>query len=51
MDQGKIVLPDLWASWCSTLVVLKGRQEPGRIVAGTAKEDVKALLDPGLADA
>ena len=97
MDEGKIVLLDFWASWCSTcaaqervlaalkaenpayeqtiafykvdwdlyakdtlakdlqiprrstLVVLKGRMELGRIVAGTSKEDIQALLDTALA--
>jgi thiol:disulfide interchange protein len=33
----------------STLVVLKGDQELGRIVAGTRKEDIKALMDKALA--
>ena len=33
----------------STLVALKGRQELGRIVAGTSKDDIKALLDLALA--
>ena len=32
----------------STLVVLKGDQELGRIVAGTAKADIKALMDVAL---
>ncbi|MBM7068997.1 thioredoxin family protein [Actibacterium sp. 188UL27-1] len=32
----------------STLVVLKGDQELGRIVAGTRKDDIKALLDTAL---
>jgi thioredoxin 1 len=32
----------------STLVALKGRQELGRIVAGTSKADIKALLDMAL---
>jgi thiol-disulfide isomerase/thioredoxin len=32
----------------STLVVLKGDQELGRIVAGTRKGDIKALLDRAL---
>jgi thiol-disulfide isomerase/thioredoxin len=33
----------------STLVALKGRQELGRIVAGTSTADIKALLDTALA--
>jgi thioredoxin 1 len=32
----------------STLVVLKGDKELGRIVAGTAKDEIKALLDTAL---
>lgn len=32
----------------STLVVLKGEQELGRIVAGTARADIKALMDLAL---
>lgn len=35
----------------STLVALKGRQELGRLVAGTSKDDIKALLDAALAAA
>lgn len=35
----------------STLVVMKGRQELGRIVAGTSKADIKGLLDTALAAA
>jgi thioredoxin 1 len=35
----------------STLVLLKGRTEIGRIVAGTSRDDIKALLDQGLAAA
>lgn len=35
----------------STLVALKGREELGRIVAGTSKADIKALLDMALAAA
>lgn len=35
----------------STLVALKGRQELGRIVAGTSRADIKALLDRALASA
>jgi thioredoxin 1 len=33
----------------STLVALKGREEIGRIVAGTSKEEITALLDTALA--
>ena len=33
----------------STLVLLKGNKELGRIVAGTSKSEIKALLDKGLA--
>lgn len=33
----------------STLVALKGREELGRIVAGTSKADIKALLDAAIA--
>ncbi len=99
MDEGKIVLLDFSATWCSTcaaqervvsalraenpaydgaitffnvdwdaygdgalsrglqvprrstLVLLKGRTELGRIVAGTGKAEIKALLDMGLAAA
>jgi thioredoxin 1 len=32
----------------STLVVLKGDKELGRIVAGTGKDEIKALLDTAL---
>ena len=32
----------------STLLVLKGDQELGRIVAGTSEKQIKALLDTGL---
>lgn len=33
----------------STLVMLRGTDELGRIVAGTRRADIKALLDSGLA--
>ncbi len=32
----------------STLLVLRGEDELGRIVAGTSESDIKALLDTGL---
>lgn len=32
----------------STLLVLRGNKELGRIVAGTSEDDIKALLDKGL---
>jgi thioredoxin 1 len=35
----------------STLVALKGRQEIGRIVAGTGKAEIQALFDTALAAA
>lgn len=35
----------------STLIVLKGEDELGRIVAGTSEADIKALMDKGLAAA
>lgn len=35
----------------STLVVLKGENELGRIVAGTGRDEIKALLDTALAAA
>ena len=35
----------------STLVVLRGKEELGRIVAGTSKRDIKALMDTALAAA
>ena len=35
----------------STLTVLKGEDELGRIVAGTSESDIKALMDKGLAAA
>jgi thiol-disulfide isomerase/thioredoxin len=35
----------------STLVVLKGDQELGRVVAGTGKAQIKALMDTALAAA
>jgi thiol-disulfide isomerase/thioredoxin len=35
----------------STLVVLKGDQELGRIVAGTGRAEIKALMDAALAAA
>ncbi|MCP4089736.1 MAG: thioredoxin family protein [Gammaproteobacteria bacterium] len=34
----------------STLLVLKGKKELGRIVAGTSESDIKALMDLGLAN-
>ena len=35
----------------STLVVLKGDAEIGRIVAGTSRDDIKALMDKAMAAA
>lgn len=99
MDEGRVVLLDFWASWCSTcaaqervlaalkaenpaygrqimffvidwdrygngdlaralnvprrstLIALKGREELGRIVAGTSKDEIRALLDTAIAAA
>ncbi len=39
------IVRDLNVPRRSTLIVLRGRQELGRIVAGTARKDIKALLD------
>lgn len=33
----------------STLIVLRGDEELGRVVAGTSREQIQALLDTGLA--
>lgn len=33
----------------STLIVLRGKDELGRIVAGTGKAEIRALMDAGLA--
>jgi hypothetical protein len=35
----------------STLVVLRGNQELGRIVAQTGRDEIKALMDTALAAA
>ena len=35
----------------STLIVLKGEEELGRIVAGTGEDEIKALMDTALAAA
>lgn len=99
MAEGRVILLDFWASWCSTcraqvrvieelraenpaydqairfitvdwdeygngdlsrklqiprrstLVLLKGETELGRTVAGTSRQEIKALLDAGLAAA
>jgi thiol-disulfide isomerase/thioredoxin len=99
MADGRVILLDFWASWCSTcraqvrvmdelraenpaydaairfitvdwdehgegalskslniprrstLVLLKGKTELGRSVAGTSREEIKKLLDAGLAAA
>lgn len=48
--QGKLAR-DLRIPRRSTLVVMKGRREIGRIVAGTRAADIKALLDAALAAA
>ena len=44
-----MIVADLNIPRRSTLVVLKGDQELGRIVAGTGRAEIKALLDLALA--
>jgi thioredoxin 1 len=46
-----MIVADLNIPRRSTLVVLKGDAELGRIVAGTSREDIKALMDLALAAA
>lgn len=52
-DQWKddMIVADLNIPRRSTLVVLRGEAELGRIVAGTAKAEIKALMDLALAGA
>ncbi len=52
-DQWKddMIVADLNIPRRSTLVVLRGEAELGRIVAGTAKAEIKALMDVALAGA
>ncbi len=51
-DHGKSALvKELNIPRRSTLVVLKGEEELGRIVAGTGKDEIKALMDVALAAA
>lgn len=52
-DQWKdaMIVSDLNIPRRSTLVVLRGDAELGRIVAGTAKSEIKALMDTALAGA
>lgn len=42
------IVTDLNVPRRSTLIVLRGDQELGRIVAGTARDDIKALMDRAL---
>lgn len=42
------IVSDLSVPRRSTLIVLRGNQELGRIVAGTARDDIKALMDRAL---
>lgn len=61
-DEGLVFMNVDWDEWGksqivkdlniprrSTLVVIRGNKELGRIVAGTATRDIKALMDRGLA--
>lgn len=43
------IIKDLNIPRRSTLVLIRGDKELGRIVAGTSRKDIKALLDRGLA--
>lgn len=46
-----LIVADLNIPRRSTLVVLKGEDELGRIVAGTGRDEIKALMDTALAAA
>lgn len=46
--QDSQIVRDLNVPRRSTLIVLRGKQELGRIVAGTARKDIKTLLDRAL---
>lgn len=46
--QNSQIVRDLNVPRRSTLIVLRGNKELGRIVAGTAQKDIKALLDRAL---
>lgn len=46
--KGSQIVRDLNVPRRSTLIVLRGDKELGRIIAGTARSDIKALLDRAL---
>lgn len=48
VHENSAISKDLAIPRRSTLVALKGRQEIGRIVAGTSRDEIKALLDAAL---
>jgi len=49
--KGDMIVAEMNIPRRSTLVVLKGTEELGRIVAGTGREEIKALMDTALAAA
>lgn len=49
--KGDMIVAEMNIPRRSTLVVLKGSEELGRIVAGTGRDEIKALMDAALSAA